>query len=324
MNKLDDLYLTLGVSSRASFKQIRLAYKKLARQLHPDHNPDDPLASQRFSKLTEAYRVLSDPQKRRAYDLYRKDETSAKGVADSGASMSAFFKKLFGADGPQPEDGRDLKTSLTVMLSDLVSGSRIHLEIPSSRACPQCKGMGKSDGDNDPPCPACKGSGRENFSNKLEVRIPAGLEDGTTLRISGEGEAGLRGGKNGDLLVHVTVKPHPLLRRQGRDLHCQVPIPLGVAILGGEVNVPGLEKSLTLKIPAGTFTGKFMRLRGQGLPSAGGSRRGSLLVEISVDMPTKLNKKQRSVLAKALESVDEKHYPEVRRFLRIMNNLHKD
>lgn len=324
MNKLEDLYLTLGVSSQASPEQIRLAYRRLARQVHPDHNPDDPQASQSFSKLTEAYRVLSDPQKRQAYDVFRKNNTSSSSRKDTGASLSAFFKKLFGSGGPLPEDGRDLKTNLTITLSDLVSGTMIHLEIPSTRPCSSCKGrttIGDVPDADAQDCKECKGTGRQAYLNKLEVRIPAGLEDGTRLKISGEGEPGLRGGKDGDLFVQVEVKAHPMLSRQGRDLSCRVPITLGVALLGGEVEVPGPDKLLTLKVPAGTAEGKVMRLRGQGLPLSGGGRRGSLLVSIFVDMPTKLSKKQRSELREVLEKLDSDNYPQVRRFARLLKTL---
>ncbi len=322
MNKSEDLYLVLGVSSRASSQQIRLAYRKLARKLHPDHNPDDPDAAQRFSHLTEAYRILSDPQKRQAYDTFRKSEGSfVDAKQQAGTSFGAFFKKLFGSDGPAPQDGRDLKTNVTVTLSELVRGTRMHVEIPSTRPCSTCNGLGTDEGDNHSACRDCKGSGYEPWLNKLEVGIPAGLDDGTKLKISGEGEAGLRGGKNGDLFVEVKVKPHPVLSRKGRDLSCRVPVALGIALLGGDVEVAGLEKSLRLKIPAGTVSGKVMRLRGQGLPPSGGGKRGSLLVTVMVEMPTKLNKKQRLEISKVFNSLSEDNYPEVKRFAKMLKSL---
>ena len=326
MSKLEDLYKTLGVSSDASLEQIRLAYRRLAREIHPDHNPDDPSSTQRFSKLTQAYNILSDSKKRAAYDTLLKSKAGAdESRKDTGRSLGSFFKRIFASSGPLPEDGRDLKTKLTVMLSDLVSGTKMHLEVPSTRPCSSCGGIGitaGSSGESESrPCASCESTGRQACVNKLEVFIPPGLEDGTTLKISGEGEPGLRGGKNGDLFVQVNISPHPVLERNGKDLFCEVPISLQVALMGGQVDVPGLEKLLVLKIPANTLSGKIMRLRGQGLPSAKGGKRGSLMVKIMVDLPGKLNSKQRSDLGKVLSGLGMDNYREVTRFLKIMKTL---
>ncbi len=318
-----DLYRVLGVSPDAGQEEIKRAYRLRARQLHPDRHPDDPAREDIFKQVSEAYRVLVDPTLRTSYDRRRSLGKPPAAPAESraaaaGQSLGKFFRKMFGAGGAAPENGQDLSTRLTVGLSDLVHGGRVRLELPSSRACSPCGGEGRSraGADDQQPhaCPACGGSGRERCVNLLEVRVPAGVEQGTRLRLAGEGEAGIRGGENGDLFVEIHLKQHSLITRQGQQLGCQVPVPLPVAALGGEVEVPGPEGTLSLAVPAGTQNGRVFRLEGQGLPPEGGGRRGDLLVAIKIEMPVDLDDGERKGLAEAFARIGSGRYPAVARY----------
>lgn len=289
-------YRLLGVDPDASAEQIKRAYKRRARQLHPDHRPDDPASADEFRRLKEAYRVLSEPALRAEYDRLRapaptpSEPASPAPEPGPAAALGAFLRRLFGSGAQSAEDGDDLRCDLTVGLADLVAGSRILLVLPSTRA-------------------------------RLEVSIPPGIETGTRLRLAGEGEAGLRGGRPGDLFVEITVADHPLLERRGKDLHCQVPIPLPLALFGGQVDVPGPTTSLTLEVPAGARSGQVLRMSGAGLPPQGGGPRGDLLASLQVEFPNGLEPAERQALAAALDRLDPSRFPAVDRFRRTLRSI---
>lgn len=308
-----DLYGLLEVAPDAEAPQIKRAYRSRARQLHPDRNPDDPAAAETFGQVREAYRILSDPELRAEYDRRRTEGTAPR----TGHGLKAWLRKVFGAEGLGPSQGDDLQTHLDVSLADLVSGPLVQFSLPSSRACRGCQGQGLLPALDEEPatsCRACGGSGRLPTKVRIEIRIPPGAEDGTRLKIDGEGEPGLRGGKDGDLYIQLDLEPHPVLARSGPHLRCALPVPLPVALAGGELGVPGPASRLNVKIPAGVQSGATLKLAGQGLPPVGGGARGDLLVDVQIELPRGLSADQRQTLNRALESLGPEHYPRAARF----------
>ncbi len=308
-----DLYGLLEVAADAEVPEIKRAFRTRARQLHPDRNPDDPASAEAFGQVREAYRILSDPDLRAEYDRRR----TAGSPPKAGRGLKAWLRKVFGAEGLGPSHGDDLQTHLKVSLADLVSGPRIQFSLPSSRACKGCQGQGLLPALEEEPassCRACGGSGRLPTKVRLEVRVPPGAEDGTRLKIDAEGEPGLRGGKDGDLYVQLDLEQHPLLTRSGPDLRCELPVPLPVALAGGELSVPGPASRLSVKIPAGVQSGATLKLAGQGLPPVGGGARGDLLVDVQIELPRGLGADQRQALTRALEDLGPEHYPRAARF----------
>jgi molecular chaperone DnaJ len=343
-----DYYEVLGVDRSADADALKKAYRALALEFHPDRNPDDPAAEEKFKEASEAYAVLSDPEKRRAYDRFGFEGLGGAGQPgfDFGADMGAFgdvlndlFGDLFGTRGGgsarrrgRGRRGADLRYTLEVELADLLLPKEETIQIPKMRPCAICGGSGAKPGTRPESCQRCRGSGQLMFQQgffrisrpcdgcggageivkerctscrgagrnegeqRLNIKIPAGVEHGTRLRLSGEGEAGIEGGPPGDLYVDIAVKPHPFFQRDATDLHCQVPIPFVRAALGGEVEVPTLDGKITLRVPDGTQSGKTFRLPGKGLPTLGGRARGDQIVQIFVEVPTKLTDRQRALL----------------------------
>jgi len=283
------LYQLLGVPPEASAAQLKQAYRRLAQRHHPDHDPD-PAAAETFKAIAAAYRELSDPDRRAAYD---------RGLGLRKGSARA-----------ERRGGADLLFRLDIGLRDVVRGARVVLEVPRHEACPGCEGDG---------CPACRATGRVKVRRALEVRIPQGVEDDSRIRLRGEGDAGAAGGTAGDLLVAVRIKQHPLLKREGATLTCELPVPAGLAALGGEIEVPVPEGRAALTLPAGIQSGTVLRLRGKGLPRGRGKPRGDLLVTAIVETPARLTSEGRERLKELDSALGEKAYPKTREFRKLMD-----
>lgn len=337
-----DYYQVLGVNRNANEDEIKRAFRKLAKQYHPDTNPDKA-AGEKFKEAGEAYSVLSDPEKRQLYDRFGHNAPQGAGFGDfSGFGVSDIFEEFFGFGGrgsgrrgPQP--GAHLKYNLTLSFEEAVFGVEKDLEIPRLETCPSCHGSGSEPGTTPIRCPQCNGSGevrratqsvfgsfvnvgtcprcqgegevvaspcktchgqkRVQLTRKLNVKIPPGVDDGTQIRLAGEGEAGTRGGPTGNLFVVIGVKRHALFQRDGTDLHFSLPLNIAQAALGDEVDVPTLQgNGVKLHIPPGTQHGKTFRVREEGVPHLRRNGRGDLIVTVAVAVPEKLNDKQKELL----------------------------
>src|SRR6266545_947749 len=331
-----DYYAILGVARDASDDQIRSAYRKLARQYHPDVNSDDG-ASARFREVTEAYEVLSDPQRRQRYDMFG----SAEGAA--GFGIDDLLNTFFGGDLRRrergPMRGADLRMQIEIELIDAVKGGDRVSKVPRLETCERCGGDGAEPGSTittcatcggrgelrqvqqsvfgrfvnvsscprcggsgktvDKLCTRCQGEGRERRQREITLTLPAGIDDGQQLRVAGEGEAGMRGGPSGDLYVLIRLKEHPRFRREGDDLVHVLRISPAQAALGDELEVPTLDGAETkVRVPAGAQHGQAVRLRGKGVPHLGASGRGDQLVFLDVVVPRTLTKEQRALYQK--------------------------
>src|SRR5690606_33380062 len=342
-----DFYDVLGVAKNASDDDIRKAYRKLAMKYHPDRNPDSKEAEDKFKEAKEAYEMLSDPEKRAAYDRFGHagvDPNAAAGAGMNGGAggfANAFgdiFGEIFGAaagrrgGGPQVYRGADLKYSLEISLEQAANGFDTEIRIPSWESCETCHGSGARPGTSprtchtcggsgavrmqqgffsvQQTCPTCHGTGREitdpcvdcegvgrvRKNKTLQVKIPAGIDDGMRIRSTGNGEPGLNGGPPGDLYVEIRIKPHGIFERQGEDLHCELTIPFTQAALGGVQEVPTLSGRGEISIPEGTQTGKTCRLRGEGIKGVRSSYPGDLYCHIVVETPVRLNEEQKALL----------------------------
>lgn len=316
-------YDILGVNKGATDKDIKQAYRRLARKYHPDVNSGDKSAEAKFKEVNGAFEVLSDKEKRRKYDKYgdkwqyadQLDEaarqqaqyrqytpgggTSFHFGGDIGG-MDSLFDELFGGTArrgfsrrSQPRRGQDLETSVEVTLEEAFSGSSRMINLQGEKPCPTCHGTGRI---QNLPCSTCRGAGVVSDTKRLEIKIPAGVNTGSRVRISGKGQPGYGNGPSGDLYLNVTVVPHKAFQRQGDDLITEIPVPLTVAVLGGEVKVPTLKGGkLALKIPPETQNGSIFRLGGQGIPHLGKSTRGDLKAKVNIILPTKLTEKEREL-----------------------------
>ena len=343
-----DYYETLGVTKTATFAEIKAAYRSMAKKCHPDLHPGDKEAEIQFKEVNEAYEVLSDEQKRSAYDRFGHAafEQGAGGFGNgfggfnfSGGSFSDLFEEVFNGfmgntrSRSQAEEnlrGDDIRYDLEISLKEAFSGVKKKINISTYSVCDDCHGQGGSGIETcsmcggrgrvrrqngfflmeticptcsgsgkivKKPCITCKGAGRVKKSKALEVDIPAGVETGVRMRLSGEGEAGLRGGAAGDLYLFITVKESKLFKRQDKNLYCTVPIPMTTATLGGSIEIPTIDgEKEVIKIPAGTQNGYEVKLRGRGMPVLKSSARGDLFVTITVEIPTNLNKRQKELL----------------------------
>jgi molecular chaperone DnaJ len=348
-----DYYDILGVQRSASEQDLKSAFRKLAKECHPDRNPGDKDAEQRFKDLNEAYEALKDPQKRAAYDKFGHaafEQGMGRGHGggfgpDFASSMSDIFDDLFGefmggrrGGGGQRgrssrERGADLRYNMEISLEEAYAGKAAEIRVPTSVACetcdgsgakagtkpvqcPTCGGMGKVRASQgfftiertcptcvgrgeviDDPCPACSGAGRVMRERTLQVNIPAGVEDGTKVRLVGDGEAGLRGGPPGDLYIFLSLKPHSFFQRDGADLFCKVPIAMTTAALGGQIEVPTLDGTASrVKIPEGTESGKQFRLKGKGMPVLRSKVIGDMYIQVDVETPKNLTRRQRELL----------------------------
>ncbi len=325
-----DYYSILGVPKGAPEKDIKAAYRKLARKYHPDVNPGDKSAESRFKEINEAYEVLSDPDKRKKYDQYGSDFENAEAYArarEQARQQSSWFGRGAGAGSPyttyenvdmgdlnevfeslfkgfggtagtrtgsrrSARRGEDIQHPLEISLEEAFNGTRRVLDLQTESVCPACQGMGRVKNGL---CGQCGGQGRIIKPRRLEVKIPAGVRDGSKVRIAGEGNPG-SGGPNGDLYLVIKVAPHPLFKLEGDDLTVDVPVSLTTAVLGGEVQVPTLKGSkLALKIPPETQNGKVFRLARQGMPRLNDTARGDMLARVSVVLPVNLTEKERGL-----------------------------
>ncbi len=323
-----DLYAVLGVKRDASEKEIRSAYRKLARKYHPDINPGDKAAEARFKEINAAYEVLKDPDKRKKYDKYgdrweyadqieeaqRRAGTHdffrrAGGTAGTGApgggfdfgdlefgDLSDILGGIFrgrGRTAARQARGENLEHQVEVTLEEAYHGTTRTIQMQTPETCTTCGGTGKIAGAV---CHTCEGLGSLIKTNRIEVKIPAGVDTGSRVRIAGKGHPGIGGGPPGDLILVVTVRPHERFERRGDDLYVDVPVPLYDAVLGGEVAVPTPKGSkLQLKVPAGTQNGRQFRLTGQGMPHLGTDRKGDLYARVKVVLPTDLSTNEREL-----------------------------
>ncbi len=317
-----DYYETLGVSRSASEQEIKKVYRRLARQYHPDVNPNDKSAEARFKEINEAYEVLSSNKNRKKYDKYgaqwqhaeqfeqaRQQQAPFRSFGNAGGSTSFHFEGedmgslfddlLFGGGRARTYTrrtrtmrGRDLETPVEVTLEEAFHGTTRTLSLQSEEVCPACKGTGLI---QNVPCAACQGAGRVPRLKRLEVRIPAGVKTGSRVRIAGKGSPGYNGGASGDLYLMVSVRSHRQFERRGDNLYVEVPVPLTVSVLGGEVQVPTLKGKLALKIPPETQNGRSFRLAGQGMPHLGNSSHGDIFARVNVVLPTKLSDKEKEL-----------------------------
>lgn len=352
-----DYYEILGVGRAATDGEIKSAYRKLAVQYHPDKNPGDAAAEEKFKEAAEAYSVLSDAQKRAAYDRFGHQGVGA-GAGFGGAGGAAGFTNIedifdlfgfgdvFGGAGGRGgrrtagQRGSDLRYDLEITLEEAATGKSEQLEIPRLETCDVCDGKGAAKGTQPEtcqtcagagqvryqqgffsvmrtcsscsgkgqivknPCDKCRGAGRVEREKTLEVKIPAGVETGSRLRIGGEGEAGTNGGQSGDLFVVIHVAEHDTFERQGANLYMSAPVSFSQAALGAEIEVKTLDGAENLKIPAGTQTGTVFRLKGHGMPILGGRGKGDLFVAVTVVTPKTLSKEQRRLLEQLAEVED--------------------
>jgi molecular chaperone DnaJ len=342
-----DYYETLGVPKNANDADLKAAFRKKAMQVHPDKNPGNKDAELQFKELNEAYQVLSDGQKRAAYDRYGHaavdgSQGGGAGFGDFGSTMSDIFEDLFGdvfggqrqRRGPGGrERGADLRYNMDIALEDAFRGKTASIKVPTSVTCDACSGSGAKPGTKpvtcrscnglgrvraqqgffaiertcptcggrgetiEDPCTKCSGAGRIMKERQLSVNIPAGVEDGTRIRLANEGEAGARGGPSGDLYIFLSVKPHEFFQRDGADLFCRVPISMVQAALGGEFAVTTLDgQSSKVRVPEGTQTGKQFKLKSKGMPILRSKDHGDLFIQAVVETPQNLSKRQRELL----------------------------
>jgi DnaJ-class molecular chaperone len=314
-----DYYQILGVSRNASEKEIKQAYRHLARKLHPDLNPGDKLAEARFKEINAAYEVLSNPEKRKKYDQFGDQWEYAEQFAKAGGpgggrwdfsqggttfeygDLSDFgdiFSSLFGDAGigsrmkRGPRRGQDVESPIEVSLEEVYHGSTRVIQLQAVEPCTACGGTGRV---GNRVCTICGGAGVKTTPRRLEVKIPAGVKDGSKIRIAGEGEPDRAGGSKGDLYLVAKVLPNNLFERKGDDLYTEVSVPLATAMLGGDVKVPTLDGNLSLKIPAETQNGKVFRLAGKGMPKLGDSGHGNMFAQVKVVLPTKLSEEERKL-----------------------------
>lgn len=359
-----DFYDVLGVSRGAAADEIKKAYRKKAKELHPDRNADNPQAESDFKEVNEAYEILKDDDKKAAYDRYGHaafeggmggGRPGAGGNPDFASAFSDVFDDLFGdfMGGRQGGGGRqraargaDLRYNLRVTLEEAYNGLQKTINVPTSVPCDPCSGSG-SEGGAEPttcptcsgmgkvratqgfftvertcptcsgpgyiiknPCKSCGGSGRVQKDRALSVNIPAGVETGTRIRLSGEGEAGMRGGPSGDLYIFLEVTPHDIFDRDSTNLQCRVPVSMATAALGGDIEVPTIDGGRSrVKIPAGSQSGRQMRLRGKGMPALRGGAAGDMFIELAVETPVNLTTRQKELL-REFEDLSEHNNPE--------------
>lgn len=373
-----DYYEVLGVDKGASADDLKKAYRKLAVKFHPDKNPDDKGAEEKFKEVGAAFEVLSDEQKRAAYDRmgHSAFEQGASGGFQGGAvdpfeifsqvfgggrgGAGGIFEQFFGGGGGDPSGpvrGSDLRYDMEVDFEEAVLGAKKEISITKLDGCEDCGGSGAAKGSSrkrcqtckgqgavvaqrgffrmqqtcpdcdgagsvlEKPCRGCRGDGRKEKRTKITLKVPPGVDTGTRLRSSGNGESGQHGGGNGDLYVVLHVRPHEVFDRDGDDLIAEVPIPFVTAALGGELNVPTMDGTANIKIPAGTQSGTTFRLKGRGSKNLQGYGTGDLHVKVGVEVPGKLNKEQRGKLQAFADACGEDVNPQSKSFIDKARNL---
>ncbi|HUW45396.1 MAG TPA: DnaJ C-terminal domain-containing protein [Dehalococcoidia bacterium] len=314
-----DYYQILGVSRNASEKEIKQAYRRLARKHHPDLNPGDKSAEAKFKEINAAYEVLSDPEKRKKYDQFGEQWEYAEQFAKSGGQerirwdfnrggttfeygdLSGFgdiFSSLFGDSGVGSrmrrgsQRGQDVESTIEVSLEEAYHGSMRVIQLQIEEPCAACGGTGRV---GNRVCTICNGAGGKVIPKRLEVKIPAGVRDGSRIRIAREGGPGHAGGNKGDLYLVAKVLPHKLFERKGDDLYTEVSVPLATAILGGEVGLPTLNGNLSLKIPPETQNGRVFRMAGKGMPQLGNNKYGNMFAKVKVVLPTNLTEEEKKL-----------------------------
>jgi molecular chaperone DnaJ len=354
-----DYYEVLGVARTATPDEVKAAYRKAALKWHPDKNPGSKEAEERFKEAAEAYEVLSDPQKRAAYDAHGHEGVAGGPHFESAEDVFSAFRDIFGGDlfssffggrggRARSTRGADVGARLDLTFEEAAKGATKAVAVRRREACGVCRGTGSRDGKApascrtcgghgvvrqnmgfmaiqrscpacggegttiSSPCPECRGERLKAVRAEVSVRVPAGVDDGTLLAVRGEGEPGPRGGSRGDLQVEIHVGEHPLLHRDGADLFVEAPVPLSTLALGGEVEVPVLEGSVTVKVPAGTRPGQRIRLRGEGMPVPGRGVRGDLYVVVASDVPESPGRRLREAL-EALRAAEREEVGPARR-----------
>ena len=365
--KKRDYYEVLGVNRDASEEDIKKAYRKLAMKYHPDRNPDSKESEEKFKEAKEAYEVLTEADKRRAYDAYGHAGVNPQmgGMGDGGPNMGGFaeafgdiFSDIFGGGQGRGRStvfrGADLRYNLEITLENAARGSETKIRIPTMDACETCHGSGAKPGTQPKtcetchgqgqvrlsqgffsiqqtcptchgsgkmitdPCATCRGAGRIKKHKTLQVKIPAGVDEGDRIRLAGEGEDGVNGGPPGDLYVVIHLKEHSVFQRDGDDLHCEMPISFGLAALGGEIEIPTLDGSAKIKIPPETQTGQVFHLRGKGIKGVRSSYPGDLLCAVVIETPVRLTDRQKEIL-REMEEINRKdgsrHNPRQKTFM---------
>ena len=358
MSEKRDYYEVLGVGKDADAKEIKKAYRKLAMKYHPDKNPGDKDAEEKFKEINEAYEVLSDEEKRSTYDRFGHDGLNGQGGFGGGQGFGGFggsgfggFEDIFGdifgssfgggfggssSRRRGPKRGADIRQSVTISFEDAAFGKKIKVKINRSEECEECHGSGARPGTSKKTCPTCHGSGtvqsvqRTPFGNiasqrtcstcdgegeinespcnkchgkgsvrktkTIEVDIPAGIDDGQMIKLSGQGEVGEKGGPRGDLYIVVNVQKHEIFTREGYDVYIEMPIRFTQAALGDKLEVPTLDGKVSYNLPEGTQTGTVFRLKGKGIPKLKSNVRGDQYVKVTVEIPKKLNEKQKELV----------------------------
>jgi len=358
-----DLYQTLGIEKNSSDADIKKAYRKLAMKYHPDRNPDDSAAEQKFKSIQKAYAVLSDKQKRAAYDQFGHAGVNPQGGMGGGFNTGDAFNDIFGdvfgdifgggrgqARRSSAQRGSDLRYQVNLTLEQAVFGDKINVEIPSYNQCDSCTGSGAKEGTSATrcikcdgrgavrvqqgfftlqqtcpecrgsgetiknPCTICSGSGRKRTNRTIAIKIPAGVDNADRIRLSGEGEAGARGGTQGDLYIFIDVSQHKIFERDGHNLFCRVPVSMARAALGGDIEVPTMDGGRSrVKVPPGSQSGRQMRLRSKGMPAIKSTQYGDMFIELAVETPVNLTARQKELLAE-FEDLSEDNNPETNSF----------
>ena len=370
-----DYYEVLGVDKSASEDEIKRAYKKMARKYHPDLNPDNKEAEEKFKEVNEAYEVLSDSDKKARYDQFGfagVDSNYGAGAGggaygaggfdfgDLGDIFGSFFGGGFNAaqrrNPNAPQRGESIRLGVTISFEEAAFGCEKEVSVDRYETCTSCHGSGCADGTSPEvcpdchgsgqvqvrrqtpmgvfattspcgrcggkgriiktPCTACRGSGLERKRRTIQAKIPAGIDNGQTISIRGQGHAGKNGGPSGDLLITITVRPHELFRREGTSVLCEAPITFAQAVLGAELEIPTIDGKVKYDLPEGTQSGTTFRLKGKGIPELNGRGRGDQYVTVYIETPRNLNREQKEALKKFAESVGDNNYEERKKFFK--------
>lgn len=367
-----DYYEVLGISKGASEDEIKKAYKKMARKYHPDLNPDDKEAEEKFKEVNEAYEILSDPDKKARYDQYGHagvDPNFGAGGAgfdgsfdfgDLGDIFGSFFGGGFGGgrrtNPNAPQRGESIRMSLAISFEEAAFGCEKEVVVDRMEQCDTCRGNGCAPGTTPEICPDCHGTGQVQMRRQtpmgvfatsapctkcggkgkiihqpckdchgtgsvrkrktIQASIPAGIDNGQTISIRGQGHAGKNGGPAGDLLITITVRPHELFRREGTSVLCEAPITFAQAVLGAELEIPTIDGKVKYDLPEGTQSGTTFRLKGKGIPAINGRGRGDQYVTVYIETPRNLNREQKEALKKFAESVGDNNYEERKKFFK--------